>query len=1267
MTKRQLLLPVMLLGVILPLLATSASDVRIYINPGHGSWGPNDRPYPTIPYPNLSSTGRPDTCGFYESNTNLWKCIQMRESLIDMGCEEGNLTLSRWNNGPYPYVSGATDATTYNRNLSEIAREVEVGNYDMFISVHSNAEGSAGTENNINYPLFLYRGKNGNGNEAVAGSYEMGEAIWGPHWEDQVDWMSTTTYSRTNPLLRGDVDFYGSGSNTTNNGTTYYGYLGVLKHGVPGVLIEGFYHSYGPARHRALNEDYCRQEGVRIAHGIADYFGLARESTGHIMGTVKDPSQSLTHTLYKHKAGTKDDQLPIGGAMVTLYRGDTFVDAYCTDHNYNGVFVFSDLTPADNYYISVKAEGYENLERSGPYSVTAGETTYPLLQLSSGTASALGTSDLDIDIAMQYADRPVAQLEGLTVRRVLEHQGELLVLAVADDDVHTPTIVRIDPATGTVTGSVSTAGLVAPTNGSRRYTLSDIALTADGMLIGCNQEETVWNTTAGTFRVYKWPTLDSAPTQWFTSPDNELRSGRWYNAHVGGSMAYNGTSQHGQLLTTAVTTGSSRQIRYVTYVVRDGALVDSRTKANYDKDVSANRDLCSAIAYGEDFQLLASPLADDRFMVDGPLIAPIELRLNTLDSKAHKQYGALPTSDLPPTGASTVAIGGRQLLVTPCCASGGTANAGLRLHDITSGVATAEAVEATADAAPLTTTQAHAVGYVGAGQLSLCLLRDSRLSRWSAELHLPAEPVGQEIGIFAYDLRRTEQPDGSCTFTFKANNAATEAALTFADAATGAELGSITLDGVVAGDNTFTIAAADLPGADNQTMTWAVTLKGRDITAIRRLNGHKSDAQYAYSHATVAVDRSPESDWFGSIYVGNLVGYGNASNGIYRYTPVWQRENSAPYTGGETFRRNERMAVDAEGRLYVADFGDTHSGLYIARPGELGSAGCFKQLFAGTRASSGLFTYNGVNTGSSVSGVSVVGSGAGTRLYTPCEDMDQYVYRYDLGSHLDSSGNLPDTWTTAPVNVHEKTKLKYSNVNVWAMDDGGLWLSENLYTSDGNLTNTISSSSATENHPALRYINPDGSDYWTYATNSNLAIDLNGCSGGGFALSNDGNTLVIADRDGILNFYAIDWQQDAGGQPKPVLTKRATYDADAKDSGCTSVAAGRSPNGVYQMAFDWGGNLLVAGGNLGVYSMPTTDNRSTTPAKRSLTVTKRRTSLRGDVNADGKVDVVDVNIVINIVLGRDNALNYGNRAYILGNATIDVADVNALINLVIRQ
>jgi len=60
--------------------------------------------------------------------------------------------------------------------------------------------------------------------------------------------------------------------------------------------------------------------------------------------------------------------------------------------------------------------------------------------------------------------------------------------------------------------------------------------------------------------------------------------------------------------------------------------------------------------------------------------------------------------------------------------------------------------------------------------------------------------------------------------------------------------------------------------------------------------------------------------------------------------------------------------------------------------------------------------------------------------------------------------------------------------------------------------------------------------------------------------------------------------------------------------------------------------------------------------------------LRGDVNNDGAVDVADANILINIMLGKDSADKYGERAYITeGDTTVDVADVNIVINIMLGK
>ncbi|MBQ3959894.1 MAG: N-acetylmuramoyl-L-alanine amidase, partial [Muribaculaceae bacterium] len=183
--KKILLLAAAAIMAAFALQAKDANELRFYINPGHGSWGPNDRPMETIPYPMLPETGRPDTCGFYESNTNLWKCLRLREELVAMGVDPNNITMSRVKNGPFPYVYGAADAEIYNRPLSEICEEVEVGNYDMFISIHSNAS-TDGTA--TNYPLYLYRGYDagqtggaGYTGPGVEGSDQMALTNWPYH------------------------------------------------------------------------------------------------------------------------------------------------------------------------------------------------------------------------------------------------------------------------------------------------------------------------------------------------------------------------------------------------------------------------------------------------------------------------------------------------------------------------------------------------------------------------------------------------------------------------------------------------------------------------------------------------------------------------------------------------------------------------------------------------------------------------------------------------------------------------------------------------------------------------------------------------------------------------------------------------------------------------------------------------------------------------------------------------------------------------------
>ena len=153
----------------------TADQVRIYINPGHGSWTGNDRPCQTIgrqPY----TIENVDTTGFFESNTNLHKGFALLDKLVEAGVPfdrtknqtnsnpdrigaaldmSQHIVMSHVKVGPYPAHKG-DDNGAYNRPLSGIREEVEANNFDVFISIHSNA---AGEGSPTIYPLFLLSDK----------------------------------------------------------------------------------------------------------------------------------------------------------------------------------------------------------------------------------------------------------------------------------------------------------------------------------------------------------------------------------------------------------------------------------------------------------------------------------------------------------------------------------------------------------------------------------------------------------------------------------------------------------------------------------------------------------------------------------------------------------------------------------------------------------------------------------------------------------------------------------------------------------------------------------------------------------------------------------------------------------------------------------------------------------------------------------------------------------------------------------------------------
>lgn len=419
----------------LALTATSQTvdQVRIYINPGHGAFCGNCRPMSTIKHGNnTSSVVSSDTSSFFESNTNLEKGFGLMEKLIEYGVPFDR-TKNQTNSDP-EFLGAARDLSQqivmsrvksggvhegiYDRPLTDIAEEAEANNFDMFISIHSNATtGDHNVPTHLNHLLYLYRGYDGKTYAtSQSASIEMATKSWkyaASNKHMNFNWLSNPNQPRNNESYSNNkMCYYPSGTDEYGNpywikgdltfqygltsGGSYIGYYGVLKHNVPGFLVEGYDHTYQPAIHRAMNDDVTRHEGELYAKGINDYFGWGKtDSYGKIYGVVRDHSVVMTHDYYQVTASNTvdanqtinqiDNKKPLNYVTVQLYNSaGTLVDTYTTDDEWNGVYMFKKVAPG-TYTIKHTLEGYKEVTQT--VTVTANETNYLNIDMRSYSAA----------------------------------------------------------------------------------------------------------------------------------------------------------------------------------------------------------------------------------------------------------------------------------------------------------------------------------------------------------------------------------------------------------------------------------------------------------------------------------------------------------------------------------------------------------------------------------------------------------------------------------------------------------------------------------------------------------------------------------------------------------------------------------------------------------------------------------------------------------------------------------------------------------------
>ena len=1160
----------LLVGASVTAEAVSVKDVRIYINPGHGSWGPDNRHVATIGHSPISSTN-PDTTDFYESNTNLQKGLALLGKLESYGVPfdhsknqtnsnknrigaaldlSQNIVMSHVKCGPYPYNTTNGDKNNdFNRSLSVIAAEVEENDFDMFISIHSNAANSDGAT--TNYLYYAYR----EGYQPVETSKKMAIASWNQRIKDRhTQW---THYDRT--------------ITDVSQGKIGHQALGVLKHTVPGWLAEGYFHTYQPARHRYMNFDVCHLEGVDYARGVADYFSWAKETTGDIYGIIRDKRTKFTDALYKPNPSTNDVYKPLNNVEVTLLQGEKVVATYKTDINYNGVFVFRDLTPGtytmtfkhDDYkpMASATAKSSDKLTESLSVTVTAASTSYPTVFLEPLNYVEPEkthynypdyTEGLNLSLAEAYNFSGVekvllaTQLEGKTVRRQIIRDNKLYVLAL--DAENEPYIYLADIATGTVT-ELDKSGLALSTNAKLK--LSDIALTADNVLVGSglsltfSQESKATEMNAqypGVLNFYKWTKNDNTELPekcelWFES--NYFCE--YYKCLFGQTLAYSGTIKDGYIVASGQTaTGSTLRMAKIT-------ITDSKKASEiyFRGSDNASYFSVSKMTDNNEYQLMVSPLGDDNFVFDGNICAPFEWTA-TNNAEVPTVTGKNALVNVKSNGANYFRYAGKSLMVAPTINSDGKV-AGLEMYDITEGFDNAKVITLnTTLEEPLAYTYASAHGELAVelddeenvtdAKIELFLVVDGKVFKYTTD----GVEQASSLNAFAYNLTMTEN-DNKAVLGFNLS-APTDNAEIILSSQNDGENKTYNLGALNEGANSYEI---DLSKLSNDKYTWSVSVEnktnlGSDIMLTENSWGASESTAIS---GGVAIDNNPESDNFGTVYVST------SSKGIFTFTADGTAKNETGYW--ENHSGDLTNGTVSNGKYYVADNSADKAGIWMLDPVNPAAE---TQVSNNAKSCAVAFQNEGANrvmySASDV--ISAVASGAS----------GYQLYKYAIGEK--------DSWTGNPVWVSAADAKMFGSAHHSLIAvENGLFISQ-YRTSSSNYA------------PAFFFIDNAGKVY-NYATD--LQSILPGTDKGGMALSKDESLFAIADVDSEIQIFDVTWEN---GIPK----------FDYKTTLTTNDGS------IRQMAFDYAGNLHCYSNKAGYYvhAVPCNSQFTVTPAKASLVI-----------------------------------------------------------------
>ena len=231
------------------------------------------------------------------------------------------------------------------------------------------------------------------------------------------------------------------------------------------------------------------------------------------------------------------------------------------------------------------------------------------------------------------------------------------------------------------------------------------------------------------------------------------------------------------------------------------------------------------------------------------------------------------------------------------------------------------------------------------------------------------------------------------------------------------------------------------------------------------------------------------------------------------------------------------------------------------------------------------------------------------------------------------------------------------------MDNTG-WTGSKLYREEGGIRLGSSSAKGTLTSPAL-----DLSDSEGKVTVKFTAIRYNNDNNPNLTIScgSSSQTLAMTDTDTEYTIV-LDAPTQAGQKVEFATTKNGKrviishieiHNGDVSEATMTLKAPAeqgdanyRLVTGITDLFYNVTGLTPAKTYRFKVKPLYIDGTEGNWTKNKQVTMAGQATTLTGDVNNDGKVDVQDVNILVNILLGTDQASNYEGRADVDGNGTM---------------